>query len=105
MVSGGNREGSLANSVLRGKGGLKEIDTPPPNYTNDSYLFILFRFCFCLLLNQNHHVQQPVRPEIELLPESLSQNIDISASFSQRVLSEVERSCHDSHEHRLSHVP
>ena len=29
--SGGNREreGSLANSVLRGKGGLKEIDTPP----------------------------------------------------------------------------
>ena len=28
--SGGNREGSLANSVLRGKGGLKEIDTPPP---------------------------------------------------------------------------
>ena len=67
---GGNRGGSLAHSVLRGERGLKEINRPPPpNHTKDSYLFILFRFCFCLVLNQNHHVQQPVRPEIELLPQ------------------------------------
>ena len=102
---GGEQRGITRSQCVKGEGGLKEINRPPPNHTKDSYLFILFRFCFCLVLNQNHHVQQPVRPEIELLPQGLSQNIDITASFSQRVLSEVERFCHDSHEHRLSHVP
>ena len=70
MVFRGEQRGITRSQCVKGERGLKEINRPPPpNHTKDSYLFILFRFCFCLVLNQNHHVQQPVRPEIELLPQ------------------------------------